>query len=80
MPIIRYRGPPGESGQLDVGPPRRLGEHAEVGDPEDTGDVDKVLDHVLGPHLDVAGRVGLHHLAEVAHQLLKSADDDQFYT
>ena len=56
---------PGESRELDVGSLVCPGEHAHVGHIEHAGQVDEVLDHVLGPDLEVGGGVRLHHFTEV---------------
>ena len=62
-------GAAGKSSQFQVRTSLCLGEESQMGDLHDSGDVDKVFDHVLGSDFDVAGSVGFHHLSEVCGKL-----------
>lgn len=56
---------PREPCDLEVRPYGGFSEHAHVRHVQDSGDVDKVFDHVLRPDLDVGSGERLHHFAEV---------------
>ena len=68
-------GTPGKPTYFHVRSPHSLGEHHKMRNFHNSGDLNKILDHVLGADLDVAGCEGFHHLSEVTGQILHKFAD-----